>query len=229
VSVNDNAANAPQTATLTGTGIVSAKLSAISLGFGSVPQSTASTAKNITLTNSEAVPLAISSLTTGNPDFTERDTCDGSIPAKGNCVITVAFAPSIVGAETGTLSVTDAASNSPQVASLMGTGIEQTKASPASLTFAVLKVGTPSAAKNLTLTNNLTTALTIGTITFTGANPGDFASPTNTCDSSLAAKSTCMISVTFTPGATGTRSATMVVNDSANNTPQTVALTGTGK
>jgi hypothetical protein len=81
----------------------------------------------------------------------------------------------------------------------------------------------------VTLTNNLSTALTIGIITFTGADPGDFAAPTNTCDSSLAAKSTCTISVTFTPGATGTRTATMSVNDSANNSPETVALTGTGK
>jgi hypothetical protein len=35
--------------------------------------------------------------------------------------------------------------------------------------------------------------------------------------------------VTFTPTATGTRTATLNVNDSANNSPQTVSLTGTGK
>jgi hypothetical protein len=229
LSVNDTASNTPQTATLTGTGIVPAKLSATSLGFGNVPQSTPSASKDITLTNNEDVPLTISSIATGNPDFTERDTCDGSIPAKGNCVMTVTFAPSIVGAETGTLAVADAASNSPQTASLSGTGIVQTKVSPASLAFATRTVGTTSAAKNVTLTNNLTTALTIGIITFTGTNPGDFASPTNTCDSSLAAKSACTISVTFKPGATGARTATMNVNDSANNSPQPVALTGTGK
>jgi hypothetical protein len=229
LSVDDTASNTPQTASLTGTGIVPAKLSATSLGFGNVPQSTPSASKDITLTNNEDVPLTISSIATGNLDFTERDTCDGSIPAKGSCVMTVTFTPSIIGAETGTLTVTDAASNSPQTASLSGTGIVQTKVVPASLTFAAQKVGTSSAAKNVTLTNNLSTALTIGIITFTGADPGDFAAPTNTCDSSLAAKSTCTISVTFTPGATGTRTATMSVNDSANNSPETVALTGTGK
>jgi hypothetical protein len=35
--------------------------------------------------------------------------------------------------------------------------------------------------------------------------------------------------VTFTPTATGTRTATLNVNDSANNSPQQVSLTGTGK
>jgi hypothetical protein len=35
--------------------------------------------------------------------------------------------------------------------------------------------------------------------------------------------------VTFKPTATGPRSATLNVNDSANNSPQTVSLTGTGK
>jgi hypothetical protein len=53
--------------------------------------------------------------------------------------------------------------------------------------------------------------------------------PTNTCGSSVPAKGKCTISVTFTPGATGARSATINVNDSANNSPQTVSLTGTGK
>jgi len=45
----------------------------------------------------------------------------------------------------------------------------------------------------------------------------------------LAAKSTCTIGVTFTPSAKGTRTATLNVNDSANNSPQTASLTGTGK
>jgi hypothetical protein len=181
------------------------------------------------LSNKEAVPLTIASIATGNGDFTESDTCDGSVPAKSDCVITVTFTPSIIGAETGTLTVADAASNSPQTAALAGTGIEQATASPTSLTFATEKVGTTSAAKNVTLTNNLSTPLTIGTVTFTGSNPGDFASPANTCGGSLAANSTCTISVTFKAGATGSRTATMNVNDGATNSPQSVALTGAGK
>jgi hypothetical protein len=105
----------------------------------------------------------------------------------------------------------------------------QATKSPTSLPFAAQKVGTTSGAKVVTLTNNLSTTLTFSGVTFTGADPGDFASPSNTCGGSLAAKSHCTISETFKPTATGTRTATMNVNDSANSNPQTVALSGTGK
>jgi hypothetical protein len=99
--------------------------------------------------------------------------------------------------------------------------------SPTSLSFAAQAVGTTSAAKSVTLTNNLSTALSIS-VAFTGADPGDFAQ-TDPCGGSMAAKSKCVISVTFTPQATGSRTAAMNVNDSANNSPQTVSLAGTGK
>jgi hypothetical protein len=229
LTVNDTAPNSPQTAALTGTGVLPAKFSATSLAFGSVPQSTASAAKTITFYNEEAEALTISSITTGNPDFAETNTCGGSVPAAGNCVITVTFTPSMIGAETGTLTVTDAASNSPQTAALTGTGIAQATVSPTSIAFAAQTAGTTSAAKTVTLTNNLSTAITFSGVTFGGTNPTDFASPTNACGTSLAGKAHCTISVTFKPGATGARSGTMNVNDSANDTPQTVTLTGTGK
>jgi hypothetical protein len=58
---------------------------------------------------------------------------------------------------------------------------------------------------------------------------GDFAVSTTPCGSSLAAKSKCTISVTFTPTATGTRTGSLNVTDSALNSPQTAALTGTGE
>ncbi|MGD0695968.1 MAG: choice-of-anchor D domain-containing protein [Terriglobia bacterium] len=196
--------------------------------FGNVPQGTSSSAKNFTLTNNQSVALNIASITTGNPEYTQTNTCGSNVAAKGHCTISVTFTPSIIGTETGTLSVADNASNSPQTAALTGTGIVQAKVAPTSLTFAAQKVGTTSAAKNVTLTNNLSTALTISSITFTGANAADFGQ-TNTCGSSLAAKSTCTIGVTFTPSAKGTRTATLNVNDSANNSPQTASLTGTGK
>jgi hypothetical protein len=110
---------------------------------------------------------------------------------------------------------------------LSGTGESQATVSPATLTFAAQTVGTTSAAKTVTLTNNLSTALAFN-VTFTGADPGDFTE-TNTCGSSVPTKSHCVISVKFSPKATGTRTATMNVNDGANNSPQTVSLTGTGK
>jgi len=211
---------------LAGTTIVPAKVSPTSLSFGNVPQKTASTAKTITFYNEESVALAITSITTGNPDFTETNTCGQSVAAKGQCVITVTYIPSIVGAETGTLSVNDAASNSPQTATLTGTGLAHTKVSPTSLTFASQKAGTTSAVKTVTVTNNLSTPLTIK-IAFAGANASDF-SLTNTCGSKVAAGGACTISTKFTPSGSGTRSAALNVGDSAGGSPNTVTLSGTG-
>jgi sugar lactone lactonase YvrE len=225
LSVTDGASSSPQTASLSGTGVLPVTLLPASPSFGKQAENTTSEAKTLTLTNTLDSALAISSITTSG-DFAQTNTCGSSVPANSTCTISVTFTPSIIGAESGTLTVTDAASNSPQTAALAGTGIVQAKVAPISLTFAKQTVGSTSAGKNVTLTNNLSTALPIS-ITFTGANPGDFAE-TDTCSGSVAAGASCTITVTFTPAGAGTRTATLNVNDSANNSPQTVSLTGTG-
>ena len=94
---------------------------------------------------------------------------------------------------------------------------------PTSLAFAGQTVGTASAAQVVTLTNNGPGSLTINSI----SAGGDF-SQTNNCDSSVAAAASCSINVTFTPAAPGARIGTLIVNDNAFITPQTVSLSGTG-
>ena len=228
LNVNDDAEDSPQTVALSGTGSLGVVLSPTSLSFGNQAENTTSPVKNVTLTNNLTTALAISNIAASGDFSLAGNTCGNSVPPKGKCTIHVTFTPTALGARTGTLTVTDNAPNNPQTASLTGTGILQAAVSPTSLTFAAQKVGTTSAAKNVTLTNNLPTPLIGINITFTGADPGDFTE-TNTCGVSLAAKAHCTISVKFTPLALGARAATMDVNDSANNSPQTVSLTGTGK
>jgi hypothetical protein len=72
--------------------------------------------------------------------------------------------------------------------------------------------------------------MTITSIAVTGTNSTDFAinSAGTTCGSSLAGKASCTIAVTFTPTATGTRTAAVTVTDNAGGTSQSAALTGTG-
>jgi Abnormal spindle-like microcephaly-assoc'd, ASPM-SPD-2-Hydin/Beta-propeller repeat len=98
--------------------------------------------------------------------------------------------------------------------------------SPASLMFASQTVGTNSASQAVTLTNNGTAALAITGISVTGTDAGDF-SETNTCGSSVAVGASCAISVVFKPTATGSRTASLSIADSAAGSPQLVALTGT--
>ena len=231
LTIADNASNSPQTVTFTGAGVAQATWTPTSLSFATQAVETTSAAKIVTLTNNLPTALSITGITitgTDTGDFAQTNTCGGSVASKGKCTISVTFTPQATGKRTATLNINDSANNSPQTVSLTGTGEIQVTRTPSSLAFALQTVGTTSAAKNVTLTNNLPTALSITSITFTGTDTGDFAQ-TNTCGSSVASKGKCTISVTFTPEATGTRTATLNINDSANNSPQTVSLSGTGK
>lgn len=99
--------------------------------------------------------------------------------------------------------------------------------SPGTLTFAEQTVGTTSVPQVVTLINSLSVNLDVTSIGFTGTNHADF-NQNNTCGSSVTPGGSCTINVTFTPGATGARSATLDVYDNASNSPQTVNVSGTG-
>lgn len=102
-------------------------------------------------------------------------------------------------------------------------------ANPAQEFFATETVDTTSAAKTVTVINNRDLVLDLDGFTFTGNDPGDFAESATTCTSSLAARKSCQVSITFTPQSKGKRTATLNVNDNNSGSPQTVALSGTGK
>jgi uncharacterized repeat protein (TIGR03803 family) len=234
LQVTDSAANSPQTIALSGTGVADTTFTPTSEKFGDVLQGTSSTARTFDLKNNQSTAVSISEMTftgTNQGDFSQTGgTCGTSLAAKESCTILVTFTPSVLGAESATLSVTSNAEppyNS-LTSTLSGTGIAQAAVSPTSINYGTQKVGTTSSARNVTLKNNLSSALTISPFSFTGADPGDFNVSTTTCGASLAANSTCTISIVFTPTATGGRAATLNVNDSANNSPQTVSLTGAG-
>lgn len=100
---------------------------------------------------------------------------------------------------------------------------------PARDTFAAQAVGTTSLPKTISILNNRDAGITLTGVSFAGADPADFGQASSTCGSSLAPRKTCKVGVTFTPQATGTRTATLDVNDTASGSPQTVNLAGTGK
>jgi probable HAF family extracellular repeat protein len=101
------------------------------------------------------------------------------------------------------------------------------KVSRSEINFASEPVGETSPKKTITLTNVGTTSLTIDSIKIVGKNPHDFLQ-TNSCGSSLAPSAKCIIRVTFTPGAKGSRSAVIKVSDSDPTGPQQISLTGIG-
>ncbi len=114
-----------------------------------------------------------------------------------------------------------------------------------SLTFASSAVGTASATQTVTLTNlgiaanpfgNYDTlpvlsspaTLNVTNLTFTGANYSDFSGTTTCIGAALPAGSICTISLTFKPTASGTRTAQVSISDNAPDSPQLIALAGTG-
>ena len=198
-----------------------------SLKWGNVVVGATAAKKVVTLTNTGTSTLNISSITTSG-DFGQiasTKPCGSTLAAGKSCTIDVTFTPTQVGARTGTLTLTDNSPSSPQTVALSGTGTVQATLTPATHTFAATKVGSTSAAATFTLTNKQAVALTGISISTTG----DFSKSATTCTSSLAAKAKCTISVTFTPTATGARTGTLSVSDSAVGSPQTSSLKGTGK
>ena len=92
-----------------------------------------------------------------------------------------------------------------------------------SISFGDQAVGAASAAQTITLSNTGSARLRI--LGIAAALP---FSQTNTCGSGLAAGATCMIDVMFTPIAEGHFSGDISITDNANDSPQIVALDGTG-
>ena len=224
MTVTHSASTSPQTVSITGTGVAPTTLSVSSMAFGTAYEGNSTAAKTVTLTNNQSTALSFSSIaTTANFGIT-TNTCGSSIAAGAKCAVGVVFSPVQTGAITGSLTFTDTASTSPQTVSLNGTGSAPVAITPTSHAFPATGVGKASAASSISLTNHLTTALPISSISTTG----DFAVSTNTCGSSVAAGQKCTVGVTFNPTALGSRTGTLNINYSSYGSPAVVTLSGTG-
>jgi len=95
------------------------------------------------------------------------------------------------------------------------------------LVFGSQYVGSASVPMSSMLTSAGSTTLDISGISITGTNAGDF-SQTNTCGTTVAVGASCTISVTFTPAASGARTAILNIFDNASGSPQMIYLNGTG-
>jgi hypothetical protein len=202
-------------------------VSPTALSFSTTVVGATSKAKTTTLTNSSSATLDISSITTSG-DFaqsTSTKPCGATLAAGKSCVIDVTFTPTQTGSRTGTLSVNDNASNSPQTVTLSGTGEAQAALTPATATFTATVVGKSSTAKVFTLKNNQSVILKNLVISTTGP----FSVSSTTCQTQLTSNASCTIDVKFTPTGVGVETGTVQVSDSANNSPQVSNLTGTGK
>jgi hypothetical protein len=226
--------------------------SSVSFSPPSQTVGTTSGVMSVTLTNTgqanlilAATPLSISGTNAGDFAIAAGTTCvaNQSIALNGSCVVNLTFTPTAVGSRSATLTITDDSggiAGSTQPVSLSGTGqsVPMATLSASSITFSTPQnVGTTSGAMPVTVTNTGQTNLVLSAtpLAIGGANAGDFAiaaGTTCTASLSIASNGTCLINVTFTPSAAGTRNASLSVTDNSGGTAgsmQSVSLTGTGQ
>ena len=108
LTITDDASGSPHMVSLSGSGS-SVSVSPASLSFSGTIVGATSAAQPVTLTNTNNVALAISSIaiTTGAGDFAQTNNCGSSVAAAGSCTINVTFTPPSTGTLTGTLTITD--------------------------------------------------------------------------------------------------------------------------
>jgi uncharacterized repeat protein (TIGR01451 family) len=101
--------------------------------------------------------------------------------------------------------------------------------SPSSIGFGEQAIGSSSAPRTVTLSDNGSDAIAVSSVDVIGANSGDFTISADGCSgTSVAAGGQCTVQVTFGPSATGSRFATLRFTDDAADSPQFVSLAGVG-
>jgi Abnormal spindle-like microcephaly-assoc'd, ASPM-SPD-2-Hydin len=212
-----------------------------SLTFAAQDLGTTSAAQSITVANTGNASLFINSAQVkgANPlDFTAvHDGCSGlTLAAGASCDMSITFKPTNTGTRSATLIVTDNAPNSPQTASITGTGTGATPTLALDNRFfscanGVCDVG---AGSNVFVNNFFTTTFlaTGGSppYTFSGQGPaGETLRPSGLMLGSPTTKGTQTFSVTVTDstGATATGTYSMTVTDPPPPSPSGCQTGGT--
>ena len=236
LSINTTSPSQALSVPLSATGVVPTTLSATAEAFGNVVVGQTSADKNVTLTNKQTyTPVNIASIL-AQPGVYAIDaantTCGATLAGGANCNIAITLTPAALGAAApGSVTISTNASNSPQSVALTGSGVVAVTVSPATVKFPLVLVGNTSAPVTVKVTNNQNKVLHFTPFPITGTNPGDFAwtsTGATACGSSIAAKATCDVMVTFSPLISGPRSATLNITDDAGNSPQLVSLSSDG-
>jgi hypothetical protein len=201
-------------------------LSPLTLTFAAQVVNTASASQQVVLTNSgDDAVQTIATKVSG--DFSAVDNCGASLAGHSSCAIVVAFLPTQVGTENGTLVVSDVLTQVVGGATTSGLPPPGISATPSAINFGNYAVGGSSPMQAVTLTNN-------GGVALTGLHStisGDFsvqAGP-NACGATLAVGAACQIDVVFSPSQAGGRVGSLVTTAANLAAPLTVALTGNGE
>jgi hypothetical protein len=223
LTVPGNIAGGQETVSLSGSGSAQSALVLLpnSANFDDIQVATTSTPQQVTISNTSAAAVGLTSESVTGPFTIQFNTCASTLTANTGCTLAVVFQPTLVGPASGTLIVVSAQGT--ESIGLTGNGENPATdtLSPKSLMFPTTPEGKISAPQTVTLTNN-------GGLPLTGIQVltiGDFQ-VTNGCVASLNAQSACTLTVQFAPHATGAETGIIQITDGLGS--QIVALSGTG-
>jgi len=227
VGIASNASNSSLNIGLSGTGATPGTLAATqsSLNFGSVPASN-SAALSETLTNTGGSSVTITQANVSGTGFSAPGIdLPLTLTAGQSFTFSAIFAPQSAGAATGGISVVSNASNATLAISLSGTGTAagQLTVSPATLSFGNVTVGA-----NQSLTGSLSATGASVTISSGIPSTSEFVLSGMSFPLTIPAGRSASFTMTFTPQASGTASASATFASNASNTPGVESLTGTG-
>ena len=236
LTFSHNATPATTVVSLAGTGALPAAPVATaspgSLAFATTLVGASSAVQIATLANSGNAPLLLGAVTTSAGFIVSGGTCSTglSLAAGASCTASIAFAPTVAGVASGTLTFNHNASPSTSTVALSGsasTPVPVAVLTPPALTFSQV-TGTVSAAQTVRVSNSGSAPLALSGIAITGAQASEFRQIATSCGSAIAAGASCSVDVAFAPAANGSRTASLVVTHNAAGSPSTVALSGSG-
>jgi hypothetical protein len=168
------------------------------------------TVRNPGSTSSSLLAVSVSS-----PEFVVMsDTCSGNTLAPAAaCTVGLALWPATAGAKTAVLAI-GGATGAGVVITLTGVGVTPSDpvATPSSLNFGSVPIGTVSAPQTVTIANS--GGVATGPLSFLVAgSPASYAVTANACSGPLAPGASCSFSVVFAPTTAGGNSATITVTD----------------
>ena len=234
LTISFSGAGSPASGGMTGNGqngpVAPLTFSPANLSYGNVVLKTTSS-KTVTIKNTGTTTINISSVTGSGPYIvTPSGTtpCGGALAAGKSCTITASFTPLVTGTIIGSVTVIDNASVSTQVQNASGNGVLAVTMSPTSLSFGTVTVGTTSAVKVVTVTNNQTAAIPINSVIASG-NYVYTAGGGVPCGANIPANSICTLGVAFSPTVAGSITGDLTLNYASGSSPQVVTLSGTGQ
>jgi len=228
VTITSNATNSPATIALSGTGVqAQISVTPASVSFGNVSVGVSNT-QSLTVKNTGTANLSVSQAVLSGTGYTLSGlTVPLTVAAGGSSTFTIGFTPASASSFTGSLTLVSNTPNSPLIVALSGAGIApvmQLTVAPASLSFGSITTGT-STTQIVTLTNSGNASVTLSQISESGAG---FSATGFTIPLTLAAGQSTSFNVTFDPASAGNLSGSVTVTSNAANSPEVIALSGTG-